>query len=127
MSDARRLRKDLAHWILSEAEIANSEARYRDAVSLIDKAINLDGDDWIFWAHKALFHEDCGDYDGAKMAATKCLEFETEKPLVWNILARLHIRTGAFEKAIKCLRQSLALEDDACTRALLDAVEIGDA
>lgn len=119
-----QLRSLLEAVLMSAARNARSERRREQALAWLQKAASI-GHDARPWLALTELLAEGGDWTGVEAAARGALALDPRSAHAWSALGYALLRQDRSREAVEALEASLALRDDAATRALLARVTKG--
>ena len=103
---------------------AEEQENLPEAISLIEKAIELCPSNTAYWSAKGQFLRNAGRYQESKLSTQRAIELNPKNYHAWSSLGWLHIYHRNFEEAATCLQRSVELKEDFGTYTMLAAAEI---
>ncbi len=99
------------HLELGRALIA--QKKYRDAVSPLNRAAELDDRNSMTFYYRALAHEGSGDFSSALEDATRALTLQPGEAVYWSARGRLRVANGtALDSAVADLKEAIGRGND---------------
>lgn len=114
--------KSEEYW--RQALEAEEQENLPEAISWIEKAIELCPSDTVYWSAKGQFLRSAGRYKESKVSTRRAIELNPKNHHAWSSLALAHIHLGSFEEAAACFKRSVELKEDFGIYTMLAAAEI---
>ena len=92
--------------------------RYDEALAAIDKALEIDPNDAIFWNNKGYALNGLKRYDEALAVFDRALEIDPDEALAWKNRGETHSRLGDRHEALAHLRKAVKLDPSLASRAM---------
>jgi len=113
-----------AHQYFSDSVAKKNINNFKEALELIEKAINITPEVSLYWCTKAQYQFDLGRFSYALVSVEKAIELKPRNFIAWGIKGLIKRNMGECRQAAEAFIESLKIKPDFNVYSLLSAVQL---